>query len=260
MKPVIFFTPPTNKIARNVENVIFNLYHLLKYPSDIKKCYHAKRVLIDAGINAFFERMKLKEYPQKYLENYHIYAKRIAMKIRRKNPKCEIWVVIPDYPADVPDNILENNVERTIENWLKFKDKGDKTFVWMPSIQSKRMDLESFVYSIEKFKEIFGENYPIAGIGTVCKWRNVKLIEKYVRTAREKLRNVWLHAFGPTVKALPYIWRYVNSFDSITINFHVRGSKGVEDVWKKYTAKFERLNNFGLLLRYFEGFLLEESK
>jgi hypothetical protein len=147
MKPIIFFTPPTSKIARNVENVIFNLWYLINRSSGIPRCYYAKRVLIDSGINAIFEGMKLKEYPKRYLENYHIYARRVARKIRRKNPNCEIWVVIPDYPADLPDNILENNVERTIENWLKFKDKGDKSFVWMPSIQAKRMDFESFVYS-----------------------------------------------------------------------------------------------------------------
>jgi hypothetical protein len=250
MKPIIFFTPPTNKIARNVENVIFNLWYLINRSSGISRCYYAKRVLIDSGINAIFEGMKLKEYPKKYLENYHIYAKRIARKIRRKNPNCEIWVVIPDYPADLPDNILENNVERTIENWLKFKNKGDKSFVWMPSIQAKRMDFESFIYSIEKFKEIFGENYPIAGIGTVCKWKDVKLIEKYVRIAREKLPNVWLHAFGPTVKSLPYIWKYINSFDSITLKWHVYGSKGAYDVWEDYLAKFKELNNFGSLMKF----------
>ncbi|MEM5831557.1 MAG: hypothetical protein QXO40_05135 [Candidatus Aenigmatarchaeota archaeon] len=247
----LFLTPITEKIARNVENVIFNIHYLTKYPNDIKRCFYAKRVILDSGIAPFFEKMKLKEYPKEYLENYYFYAIKIARKIKEKNPECIIWVVIPDYPADVPDNPIENNVERTIENWLRFKDINTKDiFTWMPSLQAKKLDIESFLYSIKKFKEIFGENYPVAGIGSICKWKDVKLIEKYCRIARENLPNTWLHGFGPTVKALKYIWRYINSFDSITITYHLKNSKGAEDVWNKYMKKFYILNNFGLLLNY----------
>jgi len=253
MKPIIFFTPPTTKIAKEfkIENVIFNIWHLRKYPYDIRKCYYAKRVLLDAGICPLFERQNKGEYPKNFLDNYHYYALQFARKIRENNPNLEsIWVVIPDYPADLPNNLLSNNVEKTVKNWLRFKDIDTKgLFEWMPSLQAKRKDFESFKFSIEKFKEIFGEDYPIVAIGSVCKWKDVRLIEAYCKIAREELPNQWIHAFGPTVKALPYIWRYINSFDSITTIFHVRNSKGAMDVWKRYVKKFERLEYYGSLLR-----------
>jgi len=254
MKPIIFFTPSTTKIAKefNVENVIFNIWYLKKYPYDIRKCYYAKRVLLDAGICPLFERQNKGEYPKSFLNNYHHYALKIARKIRNNNPNIEsIWVVIPDYPADL-EFPIPNNVERTIENWTKFKDKDTKgLFEWMPSLQAKRKDIESFKFSIKKFKEIFGEDYPIVAIGSVCKWKDVKLIEKYCKIARKELPKQWIHAFGPTVKSLPYIWRYINSFDSITTIFHVKNSKGSIDVWKRYIKKFDILKEFGKLERWF---------
>jgi hypothetical protein len=252
--PLLFLTPSTEKISKNVENVIFNVWYLRKYPYDVRKCYYAKNIILDSGINPIFECMKLKEYPTNYLANYYLYVKIIVRKIKEKNPNCKIFVVIPDYPADIPDNPIENNVERTIENWIKFKDLPSENFTWMPSLQAKKLDFESFKYSIKKFKEIFGENYKIAGIGSVCKWKDVRVIEKYCRIAREELKNTWLHAFGPTVKALPYIWKYINSFDSITINFHFKNSKGSEDVWEKYMKKFKFLKELGLLNKFLTNF------
>jgi hypothetical protein len=255
-KPLLFVTPSTVKISKNCENVIFNVWYLTKYPTDIRRCYSAKNILLDSGISPIFERMKLKEYPQEYLENYHVYVQKIVRRIKQNNPTCKVFAVIPDYPADLPDNPINDNVEKTIKNWIKFKDIPSKDFIWMPSLQAKKLDFESFKYSIEKFKEIFGENYQIAGIGSVCKWKNVRVIEKYCKIARKKLTNTWLHAFGPTIKALPYIWKYINSFDSITINFCFVNSKGSEDVWKKYMRKFDFLKYFGSLNK----FLLNSKK
>ncbi|MHC1599228.1 MAG: hypothetical protein ACXQS5_00165 [Candidatus Methanospirareceae archaeon] len=78
----------------------------------------------------------------------------------------------------------------------------------------------------------------------------MRIIERYCKIARKELPKQWIHAFGPTVEALQYIWRYIDSFDSITTIFHVENSKGAEDVWLRYIKKFERVRQFGSLAEF----------
>jgi len=247
-KPLMFCTP-----NRGIEYpyVLYNMWYLINRPNEVKRIidHKPKHVILDVGVNALFEVEKKKEYPKWFLNKYFMFADKFAGRIKALLPNCKVWVVIPDYPADIQDNPLENNVERTIQNWLRFKDKQSKWFEWLPVIQAKTLDMESFVYCINEYKRIW-KGYDKAGIGTVCKWRDVNVIKNYVRTARRHLPNIWLHAFGPTKPSLPHIWRYINSFDSITNVFHVYGSKGGLDVWNRYLQKWSFLDNLGLIKRW----------
>jgi len=76
------------------------------------------------------------------------------------------------------------------------------------------------------------------------------LIKQYIKIARRELPETWLHAFGPTKRSLPYIWRLINSFDSITNSFHVFGSKGGMDVWNRYIKKFSELKYYGSITKW----------
>jgi len=252
-----FVTPPTQRIARKYadsycKNVIFNIWCLIKFPNQLGRCYYAERIILDSGVNAIFEMRELDDYPAWYLENYFYYAMKLSKRIRKRNRRVKsIWVVIPDYPADL-DKPIKNNVERTIANWIAFKKYDTKgVFQWLPSLQAKRMDFESFRYSIKKFKEVFGSEYPITAIGSVCKWKDISLIRKYVMLARYELKTQWIHAFGPKIKSLPAIKPFINSFDSITVKFHTYNSNNAEEVFLRYIRRIERWLSKPTLLTYF---------
>ena len=79
-----FVTPPTSKIAKKYadsycKNVIFNVWYLLKYPADVRKCYYATRVLLDSGVNQVFEVKGLDDYPKWYLENYFYFVMGLSL-------------------------------------------------------------------------------------------------------------------------------------------------------------------------------------
>jgi len=250
----LFFTTPLRGIKYHW--VIYNLYYIWENKNETKRIieHEPKIVILDSGVNYIFGKLKLKDYPKWYLENYTKIAEYVSRIIKQKT-NAEVWVTCPDYPDDEHPGLVENNVEKTIENWIKIaKNYQPKNFKWLIVIQSRYKDLESFKYCLEKAKEIW-DGYDLFGIGTVCKIKDVKLIEKFVKLARKELgKNVWLHAFGPTMKSIRYIVKYIDSFDSITIWHEALkgGYKNSKEVWDRFMKKWDKVINNRSLFEYLE--------
>lgn len=161
-----------------------------------------RHLICDVGVEIFAKGAK--EYPAGFFEEYIRAAKYYTSFLGDK-----IWFVIPDYPDDYVNNPIEDNVERTLRNIERFfKVDGVN---WVFPLQADYMDLESFRYSC---REVRKYNPARVAIGTVCKTNNVEFIERCCRMARMYFPGAWIHAFGPTLRALPRILRYIDSWDS----------------------------------------------
>jgi len=177
-----------------------------------------KHVIIDAGVELLFFVRKYKDYPSWYWRKFR---KEVAKARRQEN----VWVVIPDYPDDYYPGLTHecglDNVDKTfrnIERWIHVDGVN-----WLPVIQSKFLDRESFIESCKRMRKYKPER---VAIGTVCKTRNLSFIRFCLKTARAYFPNAWIHAFGLTLKALPFARFYINSADSSS---HI--------IWIKYEQR-----------------------
>jgi len=226
-KPV-FFTLPPPSIAH--EYIIFSplsetdgIRYLKKHKRVIKE------IMIDAGVR-IFER-GAKEYPGGPLK---VFRKQliIARRARTIVPNARIYVVIPDYPADYPNNIIENNTEKTLRVINTIREKYgtvNNTATLVAVVQAKSIwddpQLQTLKQALEQYKaEGIFNDFTYIALGTVCtiaqlrlkkipirkaiKWINssVKLVRRYTITR--------LHVFGLWIKALLAIYDMIDSFDS----------------------------------------------
>lgn len=180
--------------------------------------------IIDAGVETFFFIRKLKNYPEDFLKMYYYRAQLTTNHFGKER----IWVTIPDYPDDYEQELTwengKTNIEKTFDNIQRFHNYQEVE--WIYPLQANYLNRKSFREACKKLKDEF--NPKIVGIGTVCKTKNIPFITYCVREARLILgKEVWLHAFGPTLLALPKIWFYLDSFDSSAqfyINNHLVSS------------------------------------
>ena len=171
-----------------------------------------KHAILDCGVEIFWRET---DYPKGFLEKYKWKAKQLNEIFHEK-----LWIVIPDYCDDYKH--VPNNVEKTLRNikdFMKIKEVN-----WLPVIQSRYLDIYSFYESIERTKEIIGDNYPRIAIGTVCKTKKLDFIEECMKAARKHFPNSWIHAFGLTLNALPRVADLLDSFDTSSYTFKA-GSK-----------------------------------
>ncbi len=173
----------------------------------LKKGY-CKHVIIDSSVETIFLINKLKEYPLWY---WKLFNKRL--NYARNNEA--IWVTIPDYPDDYQEGLTYedglDNVDKTFKNIRTYYHTSDVN--WLPVIQSKFLDRQRFIESLEMMKDI--DTHPKRlGIGTVCKTRDLNFIKYCLQKTREYFPDAWIHAFGVTLQAIPFARFYVNSVDS----------------------------------------------
>jgi len=173
-----------------------------------RKWEHA---IIDCGV-LIFKKEKVKEYPKWFLNSYHFKAKSLTEIF-----KGRVWVVIPDYPDDYNPGAIHDSVEKTLANMERFVRLGGVN--WLPSIQSKFLDIDSFIDSCKRTREIIKKDYPRVAIGTICKTNNLAFIKKCCRIARAYFPNSWIHAFGLGLKALPFVKHLLDSFDTMAWTF-----------------------------------------
>ena len=199
--------------------------------------------IMDSNVGLFFFHMKLSDYPPKFLERY-VYVARIVSEAF----DGRIFITIPDYPADYyvngkPTPSSVDNVERTLRNIERFIGIGGVN--WLPVIQSRYMDTFSFIYSCNRLREIVGGDYPQIAIGTICKCGNVKWITYCCKYARKIFPGSWIHAFGLTLKVLPHVKRYIDSWDSTAWTFprtHGRWScKNVDEAVRYFMEYMSRI-------------------
>ena len=162
--------------------------------------------IVDSGV-MIFVRKNVDDYPHWFLKIYDFRAKQLSEIYGDR-----VWVTIPDYPDDYNPGQFGDNVSKTLENIKDFISIKDVN--WLPVLQSRYMNRFSFLEACEKTKEIIGD-YPRVAIGTVCKCNKVSFIEYCSKVARKIFPKSWLHAFGLTLRALPLVKDYLDSFDSM---------------------------------------------
>jgi hypothetical protein len=201
---MIFYTLPPKDIEWD---------YLLVNPKNYKELFERifKHAILDSGVMIFHENPNLKDYPKNFINFWKHEAKRLTKIFGDR-----LWITIPDYPDDYHPGQFGDNVSKTIENIKEFiKIDGVN---WIPVIQSNYLNIFSFIKSCEKIKEIIGD-YPRIAIGTVCKTNSLKFIEYCCRIARGFFPKSHIHAFGLTLRALPKVKNFINSFDSLAYSF-----------------------------------------
>jgi hypothetical protein len=178
-----------------------------------------KHVLIDCAVDKWFFIERRKDYPKDFLENYAKQAKELSKKFEG----C--WITIPDYPDDYEHQLCwrdgKDNVDLTFENIERFsKIEGIN---WIFPLQSRFLDINSFRDACKRMKDYDPQ---IIGIGTVCKTNKINFIVKCVKIARKEFPHAWIHAFGPTLKAIKFIFPLINSFDSTA--YFIKPNKDLE--------------------------------
>jgi len=166
------------------------------------KSYSWKHAILDSGVEIFLKGAK--DYPPGFFLRYEFKAQQLTEIYGER-----IWVVIPDYPDDYRNNPIPHNVERTLRNIKYFhKVKGVN---WIYPLQCDYLNLQSFHNSCHQVMKYQPER---VAIGTVCKTQDLDFIEKCCIMARKHFPNAWIHAFGLTLKAVPRILPFIDSWDS----------------------------------------------
>lgn len=223
-----FYTFDTGSLWRNYP---FQMppYHYAKYLRNI----NFKHAIVDCGVEIFFHGAK--EYPPWFFNRYEFLCQQLTEIYGDR-----VWCVIPDYPDDYRNNPIAHNVHRTLRNIQRFhKVKGVN---WVYPLQCDYLNLQSFHDSCH---QVMGFNPERVAIGTVCKTRNVEFIEKCCRMARRHFYTQHIHAFGPTLNALPKILPHIDSWDSTAYFYSSEGSlcKKKKERFAYFQAYLEKIDS-----------------
>lgn len=194
-----------------------------------------EHAIIDSGVMIFVKE-HVTEYPTHFMRRYDFLATQLTEIYNEK-----IWVTIPDYPDDYNPGQFGDNVQKTLENIHCFL--TIERVNWLPVLQSRYLNRFSFLESCEKTKDLIGD-YPQIAIGTVCKCKKLSFIEYCCKVARKFFPVSWIHGFGLTLKALPKVKDYINSFDSMAWTFpRLRGhsAKNTKELRQYFNAYLERI-------------------
>lgn len=195
-----------------------------------------EHAIIDSGVMIFVQR-NIKEYPKSFMKPYGFWAKQFTEIYGKK-----VWTVIPDYPDDYNPGQFGDNIEKTLRNikdFIAFEDVN-----WLPVIQSRYKNRFSYLHSCKKTKEIIGD-YPQIAIGTVCKCNELSFIEYCAKATRKTFPKSWIHAFGLTLRALPKVKDYIDSFDSMAWTFPRtlgHSAKNNKEMKQYFQAYLNRIN------------------
>jgi len=257
---VIFYTlPPISYeyIIINANKPKIGLAYLRKHKSVVKS------VIIDSGIEIFRDP-KVFDYPSD-----HIYKiLQIHNRVRWLLPKAEVYATVPDYCDDYHPKALWiskdfTNIERTTQNILKYTRKFDYVN-WLIPIQGWNKQPKSILRAINQLKEAgILDKYEKFGIGNLCVEPNSKISFKTIQYARKLLPKKWLHIFGLKLKAIPLVFSYINSFDSLAwtrpINHSVMVKKGGRYVGWSCKTEEERVRFFIAWLNRLNDLLAQKS-
>ena len=176
-------------------------------------------LIVDSGVNRFFRRMRLQEYPEGYLEWY---AQRAEWLYRVFGDR--VWVVLPDYPSDYRENPIPNNMERTLRNIVRFIDVKAN---WVVVIQARYLDYQDYLRALKVYSDLLPD-YPRVAIGTLCTSAPKCYAVQVAKATRGWFPRSWIHVFGPSLRVLPEIAPYIDSIDTAayySIPRWLRGTK-----------------------------------
>jgi len=248
-----FFTLPPipyEYIIINANNPQVGLSYIRKYRDTIKN------VIIDSGIE-IFRNPKIFDYPPNHI--YRIVY--LHNHICRLLPHAEVLATIPDYCDDYNPKSLwksekESNIERTIQNIIKYT-KQFEYVNWLIPIQGWNKNPKSIIRAIEQLKDIGTlDNYEYFGIGNLCIESNTQIIYETAKLARKLLPKKKLHFFGLKLRAIPFVFSYINSFDSLAWTRPI--NKSLMAKWSCKT-KEERIRYFVAWLKRLNTLLKQKS-
>jgi len=172
-----------------------------------------REVIIDSGVE-IFRNPSIKEYPN------NIFSKLVALYKKVKMYVDNVYVVCPDYPDDYRPKQLwldgKDNIERTIDNVVVclyvYSDVN-----WLLPIQGHYRNPKSILKCIDAYWAIGAWNrVKIAGIANLCTENDIGIIRDTIKLARMHIpEDIKLHGFGINLKAIRYVHRYLDSFDSM---------------------------------------------
>jgi hypothetical protein len=173
-----------------------------------------QKIILDSGIE-IFRNPNIKDYPPNHLEKIVI----LYRKLRRLFPKAEIRATVPDYCDDYhPKNLWLSeevtNIERTVQNIIH----ATETYPdinWLIPIQGWNHQPSSIERCIKQLNDYDLNNYNYYAIGNLCVYFNAKIIHETAKIARKLLPEKKLHIFGLKLKAIPLVYPFIDSFDSM---------------------------------------------
>jgi hypothetical protein len=199
------FTNPPKPYPYILINVLHPNFTFLKF---------AEEVIIDSGIEIFRDP-NVKDYPKDHINK----LLKVYFKVKSIVKNKPIHVVCPDYCDDYHPKALwlngKTNIERTVENVLKYTERYD--FIpWMPVIQGWNKQPESILRCIKLYRE-YGiiDKFDYFAIGNLCVEPVVNIIYKTISLARKELPNKKLHVFGLKLNAIRKVFSLIDSCDSM---------------------------------------------
>lgn len=210
------------------------------------KNYSWKHAILDSGVEIFLKGAK--EYPNGFFDKYAFTCQQYTEIFGDR-----LWCVIPDYPDDYRNNPIEHNVRKTLRNIKRFhKVKGVN---WVYPLQSDYLNLQNFHDSCHQVMKYCPERI---AIGTVCKTRNLQFIEKACRMAHQHFPVSHIHAFGPTLSALPRILPFIDSWDSCAYFYNENATlcKTAEERKLAFERYVEKINK--ILVNYHSQIRLDK--
>jgi len=209
----------------------------------------AKSVIIDSGVNSVFKRLKLKEYPGGYVRWIH---KTATWWYKIKTTIPNTYATIPDYPADYIENIVEDNIERTIRN-IEYAVKHYPHVRWIIPIQGRHNDIPSMTKMLEYVEDAgILDTYNYIAIANACTSKNPKFIHDSVAIIHKRVKHIEkkkgktikIHMFGPSISTWKLIAPYLDSVDTVITNYWCLPTTG-----KMCTKKQEKINAWKTLLQ-----------
>jgi len=183
---------------------------------------NAKDIMLDSGGFSFLNRFG--DYPfgfDKFVEWIHM--------IDDVNDCGVGYVATPDYPCekDITRTCkLKSNRERiikTVDNAIIIMDEYPD-INWMPVLQGFTLDEYKHCLDLYRNRGINPEKF---AIGSMCRRKNVRQIENYVRNLIEYGLTEKIHLFGLLMNGLKskYLFDTVDSCDSISFSYNVYSQK-----------------------------------
>ena len=187
-----------------------------------------EHLIVDSGVNRFFKRLRLKEYPRWYLEAYGWHAERLYRLYGDR-----VWVVAPDYPDDYEGNRMPRNTERTLRNVEWFLSSFEAN--WLVVVQARYLDLAAYREALRTYRRLVGD-YPRIGIGTLCTRAPREYARRVAMATRRFFPESWIHVFGPSLRILKAITPYVDSIDTTAYYRVPRNLRGRGPVSRQQAA------------------------
>jgi len=218
-KVLYFYTTPPLRLAWPWILVSLPSLGGLRGKTIFKRALH---IIIDSGVDKYFMKEKLKDYPPSYRAFSPYEFKSIQNELGER-----VRITVPDFPDDYsPGQTYDggkDNVDRTIENIKRYTGIFPD-INWMPVAQAKYMDFDGFRSRLPEIGS-YVDRYGWVGIGTVCKTHDLDFIAKCCKALAKEFPDAHKHAFGATMESYPIIRHYVESFDSSAYSFYT-GRRG----------------------------------